>query len=150
MGVSGKRNLINPQIFFKLYYYYITNKKSILLFLFVGTISAAVNIGSFAILWKFFRINYQFAVSVSYVLSVILHFLVNRKLTFEGDHTHFLMQMPRYLTMIIVNYLITLGVTRMVVELLHLTPYLGIIFSISVTINVSYLMMRYWVFPRTT
>lgn len=136
-------------ILLKFYYYFINNKKSILLFLLVGTISAFVNFASFTILWKFANLNYQIAVSAAYVLSVVVHFLTNRKLTFESDHTHFLLQMPRYLTMIFINYLITLTVTHVVVEMLHLTPYIGILLSIGVTINVSYLMLRYWVFPRT-
>ena len=137
-------------IFSHFYHYFTNNKKSILLFLFVGVVSALVNFTSFTILWKFAGVNYQIAVSIAYVLSVVVHFLTNRKLTFESDHTHFLLQMPRYLTMIFVNYLITLSITHMVVEMLHLTPYLGILFSIGVTMNVSYLMLRYWVFPRTT
>lgn len=128
--------------------YYVTHRKSILLFLFVGFLSAAVNFGTFTVLWKWVGLNYKVAVSFAYVLSVIVHFVVNRKLTFQSDHTHFLLQMPRYLTMILINYLITLGITRIVVEVLHLSPYLGILFSIGVTINVSFLMLRYWVFPR--
>ncbi len=136
-------------IFSHFYQYFIANKRSILLFLFVGTVSAIVNFSSFTILWKFVGLNYQLAVSVAYVLSVIVHFLTNRKLTFESDHTHFLLQMPRYLTMIFVNYLITLSVTHIVVEVLHMTPYIGILLSIGVAMNVSYLMLRYWVFPRT-
>jgi putative flippase GtrA len=146
--MSDSRETHPRQIASHFYQYYMANQKSILLFLFVGLLSAAVNLGSFTVLWKFVGINYQVAVSVAYVLSVLVHFVVNRKLTFQSDHTHFLLQMPRYFTMIFINYLITLGVTRMVVELLHMSPYVGILCSIGVTINVSYLMLRYWVFPR--
>lgn len=139
---TQKRHLVSH-----CYQYYLANQKSILLFLFVGVLAATVNFGSFTVLWKVVGLNYQVAVSVAYVLSVLVHFVVNRKLTFQSDHTHFLLQMPRYFTMIFINYLITLGVTRMVVELLHMSPYVGILCSIGVTINVSYLMLRYWVFP---
>lgn len=141
--------LTKRQILSGPYYYFIANKRSILLFLFVGTLAAAVNFSSFTLLWKFVSLNYQVALSVAYVLSVIVHFVANRCLTFQSNHTHFLLQMPRYLIMIFINYLITLGVTRIVVEIVHMTPYLGILLAIGVTINTSYLMLRYWVFPRS-
>ncbi len=132
----------------RLYQYALANKKSIFLFLLVGTLSAAVNFASFTIFWKWIGLNYQVAVSIAYVLSVVVHFVANRKLTFQSDHTHFLLQMPRYLTMIFINYITTMVVTRMVVEVFHLSPYLGILCSIGITINISYLLLRYWVFPR--
>jgi len=143
-----KCSLIRRKFFSGSYSYFITNKRSILFFLFVGTLAAAVNFASFTFLWKFISLNYQIALSVAYILSVIVHFVANRWLTFQSHRTHFLLQMPRYLTMIFINYLITLGVTRVVVEILHMTPYLGILFAIGVTINTSYFMLRYWVFPR--
>jgi putative flippase GtrA len=136
------------RIFSHLYCYVIANKRAIFLFLLVGALSATVNLASFAFLWQYCGLNYQIAVSIAYTLSVALHFVANRKLTFQSDHTYFLLQMPRYFTMLFINYLITLGITRLVVETLHLTPYLGIVLSIGVTMNVSYLMLRYWVFPR--
>lgn len=99
-------------------------------------------------LWRWAGIHYQLAVSIAYVLSVIVHFSANRCIAFEGKDIHFMRQMPRYLAMIFINYCITLMVTRFVVEVLALTPYLGIIFSIGITINTSYFMLRYWVFPK--
>ncbi|MCD6038602.1 MAG: GtrA family protein [Gammaproteobacteria bacterium] len=136
------------RFFSYLYSYFLANKRSIVLFLCVGTLSAAVNFSSFTLLWKLVGLNYQIALSVAYVLSVTVHFIANRCLTFQSHHIHFLLQMPRYLTMIFINYLITLGITRTVVELLHVTPYLGLLLAIGVTMNTSYLMLRYWVFPR--
>ena len=140
----------NKELLLYLNQYIRTNKKSILLFLFVGGLSAAIYFASFTVLWKWVGFNYKVAVSIAYALSVIVHFTANRKLTFQSDHTHFLAQMPRYFSMILINCLITLSVTRMVVELLHMSPYFGILLSIGVTINVSYLLLRYWVFPRVT
>lgn len=134
--------------FFSPYYYVIANKRSILFFLFVGALATVVNLASFTLFWKFIKLNYQIALSVAYVLSVIVHFVANRGLTFQGRHIHFLRQMPRYLAMLFINYLITLGVTRMVVEVMHITPYMGILLAIGVTMNTSYFMLRYWVFPR--
>ncbi len=108
-----------------------------------------VNLGFFCLLWKFAGVNYTLAVSIAYFLSVIVHFFANRGIAFEGRNKHFIRQMPRYLTMIFINYCITVMITRFVVEVLLLTPYLGIILAIGVTVNISYIMLYYWVFPKT-
>ncbi len=144
----GALDKLGVNVVSRIYSYFIDNKKSILFFIAVGTVSAIVNLGSFGLLWKCGGVNYQLAVSVAYLLSVIVHFAANRRIAFEGHHTHFVRQMPRYLTMIFINYLITLVVTHSVVEWLSWTPYLGIVLSIGITINTSYFMLRYWVFPQ--
>jgi putative flippase GtrA len=141
----NKQNLYGVLLLWR---YYLANKRSILLFLTVGTISAIVNFGSFSLLWNVCGINYKLAVSIAYFLSVVVHFFANRRITFASHNIHFLRQMPRYLTMIFINYLITLMVTRFTVEVLLLSPYIGIVLSIGVTINTSYFMLRYWVFPK--
>lgn len=135
-------------LFIKIYQYFLHNKKTILRFGVVGTVSALVNLGSFYVLWRWLGIHYSLAVSISYALSVIVHFCANRNIAFEGKHIHIARQMPKYFAMIFINYIITLLVTRFVVEILGLTPYLGIILAIGITINTSYFMMRYWVFPK--
>jgi putative flippase GtrA len=138
----------NLDFFLKLYHYFLNNKKTILLFLSIGSLSAIVNLGSFYLLWKFAGMNYQLAVSVAYLLAVIVHFSANRCIAFERHDIHFVRQMPRYLTMIFINFAITLIITRFCVEVLSFTPFLGIVIAIGITTNVSYLLMRYWVFPR--
>lgn len=123
---------------------YHTHKKSILLFLTVGTLSAIVNFVSFTLLWKI--MDYRIAVSIAYVLSVIVHFSANRNLTFNSRDTNMLQQLPRYLTTIILNYFITLSVVHVVVETFNQSPYLGIFCSIGATVGVSYTLLRFWVF----
>lgn len=133
----------------KLYCYFIENRKSILFFLLIGIISATVNLGSFGIMWKWIGMNYQLAVSIAYILSVIVHFSANRCIAFERRDKHFVRQLPRYFATLFVSFCVTLIVTRFVVEVLSWTPYLGIVMSIGITININYLMLRYWVFPKT-
>lgn len=123
--------------------------KSALKFLTVGAISAVVYFASFTLLWKFFGLNYKLAVSIGYVLSVIVHFTANRVLTFRSHGQQLFQHIARYLVMITINYLITLAVVHLMVAVLKLSPYLGIVLSIGSTTGLGYLMAKFWVF-RTT
>ena len=124
----------------------IRHKISIFLFLCVGTISAIVNIGSFGILYNYFHLHYQISVTIAYFLSVLVHFTANRRFTFKNHTTHFIPQLQRYITMLITNYLITLSVVQIMVEILHFSPYIGIMSAIACTISISYFMSRFWIF----
>jgi len=120
--------------------------RAALTFLTVGGISAAINFGSFAVLWNYFHINYKIAVSVAYVLAVIFHFTANRRYTFKS-HGHSLWKhLKKYLVMITINYLLTMLVVHIAVETLSLSPYLGLVMSIGVTVGVGYLLSKFWVF----
>lgn len=54
----------------------------------------------------------------------------------------------KYLIMLFANYLITLSVTTVTVELLRLNPYFGIVFSTFATTFSSFLLMKHFVFVR--
>lgn len=127
---------------------YHEHKKTVPLFLFVGIVSLAVNVGSFTIFWRVLKIDYRIAVSLAYVLSVIVHFYLNRSLTFkiQGKPTH--QQFIKYLMMIAINYFMTLLVMYLVVEKIHWSPYIGILAAIGATVGISYLLLRYWVFAE--
>src|SRR3990167_4517352 len=84
------------------------DKTSLFAVLFVGLLSAAVNLGSFGILFNFFHLNYQIAISIAFVLAVIVHFTANRQLTFKPHTTQFFPQLQRYSVMLVTNYFITL------------------------------------------
>jgi putative flippase GtrA len=134
----------------KLYRFFIDNRLSILSFLTVGAIAAVINFASFVLFWNFIQLNYQIAVSFSFILSVIFHFTANRHFTFKNNTTKCHRQLPRYLIMVFINYFTTLIVICSVVEFLHGSPYLGNLIAIGVTVNIGYIMSRFWVFVTTT
>ena len=125
------------------------DKKSILIFLTIGALSAAVNIISFSILWNGLKINYQVSASIAYVLGVLFHFFANRHITFKSGNVHLMQQVPKYLVMIILNYFITITVIKLCVETLYLSPYLGIVIAIGTTVSISYWMSRLWIFQTS-
>lgn len=126
------------------------HSKSIAAFLTVGALSAVLNFCAFSFLWKIMGIPYQYAVSIAYVLSVIFHFTGNRNVTFKSREPNLLLQVLKYLTMVLTNYLITLSIVHFVVEKLHCSPYIGIIASIGTTVWAGYLMSRLWVFRKVS
>lgn len=117
-------------------------------FLTVGAIAAVVNIGSFFFLFQFTSLNYEVSISISYILSVIFHFTANRRFTFKRHDVHFYHQLPKYLCMVLFNYIITLGVMYFIVEVTQLSPYVGNVAAIGMTVMTGYAMSRYWVFTQ--
>jgi len=131
-----------------IYNFYHGHKKTVLLFLIVGLSSAIVNFGSFALLWQVMHIDYRIAVSFAYMAAVTVHFFANRNLTFKARNTHTLHQLPKYFTMIGINYLVTLFVVHIVVEKLNQSPYVGLVAAIGVTMGINYTLLRFWVFTE--
>ena len=122
------------------------NRVSIAWFIIVGTLCAGVHLSSFQLLWKIAHVHYQVAVSIAYVLSVLVHFFANRQVVFKNHTTELAVQLPRYIFMLAINYLVTLLVVSVAVEILSLQPIVGIVLAIGCTVNVSYLLSRFWVF----
>ena len=122
------------------------NIHSISMFLVVGALSAMINFSAFTVLWKVIGINYQMAVVVSYILSVIFHFTANKRFSFKSRRTNFSQHIVKYLIMISLNGGINFLMVRLVVEFAHLSPYIGLVLGIGVTMNISYILLRYWVF----
>lgn len=120
--------------------------RTFLTFLTVGAISAIVNFSSFSLFWGLFKINYQTSISISYIFSVIFHFTANRRFTFNSKHENIKSQIPRYLVMVAVNYCITLLTMYYVVSIMKLSPYLGTVSAIGMTVGTGYLMAKFWVF----
>lgn len=116
-------------------------------FLIVGFTTAFIYFATFTLFWKWVGLSYTLSVSVSYFVAILFHFNANRFFTFKNHEQSMIRQLSRYAFLILINYVITVLILRLTVEVLNLSPYLGIIFSVGITVNFSYLIARYWVFP---
>ena len=112
----------------------------------VGSLTAGIYISLFTLLLKALNGNYQIAVSISYVVAVVLHFTANRKFTFKSRTNMLSQQLPRYLIMLVINYFITLTFMHVAIEVCHLPPYLGIVFTICATGVLNFLIYKFWIF----
>ena len=128
------------------YFYKWIDYPSAIKFLAVGATSALVYFLSFSVLWHFIHFTYQIAVSIAYALSVVVHFTANRRITFRAHGHALAAQLTKYFVMVAINYGITLWIMHGIVTNLNLTPYLGIMCSIALTVATGYLMAKFWVF----
>jgi putative flippase GtrA len=145
MGIMTEK--LRRHLLIEFYQFINTHKVAMLLFASVGALSALTNFMCFTLFWKLVGLNYQLAVSIAYVISVLVHYIGNRNLTFKSTgENNLLSQLAKYLMLVIFNYCITLIVMHITVKKLLLSPFLGIIFAIGVTVMNGYLLSYFWIF----
>lgn len=116
-------------------------------FLCVGGFSAVVNFGSFTAMWHYLHWPNALSVTVSYFLSVLVHFLGNRYITFhETKHQPLWDNLKKYGVMVFINYFISLLIVHVGVNNFHLLPPLTVVISIIVTVGLGFLLSKKWVF----
>lgn len=115
-------------------------------FLFVGASTAVLQFLTLAFLLEKVRFNYKIAAALAFVISVVFHFLANRYFTFRMNGPPRLAQVVRYLAIVLINLLLTVGVTILSVEILHWGAYVGTALSIMSTVLIGYFGSKYWVF----
>ena len=117
-------------------------------YLVVGGITALIYFGLIALSEEFLGLDYRIGVSIAYVVAAMFHFLANRKFTFRVTDYQLIHQGARYLGVLVLNYLITLGVVSVFVDTLGGSTYLGAAFSIVITVGIGYFASKFWVFRK--
>ena len=118
-------------------------------FVTVGFVTFGINFSFFHLFYGLFRWDYRIAVSLAYVITVISHFSLHRLFTFGAAEQQFVHNAGKYLLMLAVNYGITLAMVAFVVEIVALSPYIGVIASTAATASTSFFVMKYFVFKST-
>jgi len=124
-----------------------THRKTATSFILVGFITAIIYFSIFSIIWKLLGINYKISVSIAYIITMLFHFTMNKKVTFKNHSTTINSQILRYIAMVSVNYLLTIVIVHIFVEILKTNPYTGIFFAVGGTVLSGYFLARFWVFP---
>jgi putative flippase GtrA len=116
-------------------------------FLLVGAASAGTQFG---VLFLFdvcaFSINRS--ISASYVASVLVHFLGNKYFTFRSVSNVDAIEVLRYLSVALINYLITICIVWFFIEMLDSNKYIATMASISTTVGIGFLLSKLWVFKK--
>jgi putative flippase GtrA len=126
------------------------NFYSICAFLSIGLITAILYFSAFTFFWKFIDINYKTSVTLAYIFAITFQFLSNRHITFRSSDSGVTSQVLKYFILVSLNYLITYFVVAFIVEVLNLSPYLGIIASIIITFGIGFLLSKFWIFRSTS
>ena len=126
--------------------YIIFHRLQLTKFVVVGLIACSIYFSSFYLFYSVSGLDYRVASSISYVLTLICHFLLHRIFTFKAMQLNVTSAGWRYLLMLAVNYLIMLTVVWCSTSFLKLSPYIGLFFSMCITANISFFSMKYFVF----
>ena len=118
-------------------------------FLLVGLITAFFYLGIFALLWKIMDMNYHVAVSIAYVVSIVIYFFTHRHVTFKNTNNAIKQQLPKFIAMILFNYIITITVVHISVEVFSLQPYFGTVIAIGANTLSNYFIAKLWVFKHS-
>lgn len=130
------------------------NKISFYKFIFTGSITFALN---YFLVWFFFdlfHLDYKKSISFAYLAVVFAHFFLNRQFTFSSDSKffsikkNFFIHVIKYLSMLIINYSVTMLFAFFIVQISHKSPYLSIFVSTCFTSILSYLLMKYFIFYK--
>lgn len=117
-------------------------------FLLVGGVSALVQFLVLALCLQLLDFGYLPSSAVAYVTSVAFHFLANRYFTFRLNGTPSLTEVRRYVAIVVLNFIVTMTITTLTVEIFNLTPYIGTIFSIVATVGITFVSGKYWIFKQ--
>jgi putative flippase GtrA len=114
----------------------------------VGIATFGINFGAFSIFYGVLQHQYAIAASLAYAVTVVCHFLLNRFFTFGAGGQALSHNAPRYGLMLLLNYLITLLAQWFTVEVLRLSPYLGVVVATIGTAVTSFFLMKHFVFRQ--
>jgi len=125
-------------------------KRAFIWFISVGIIVLILYYTIFKILNAVLMLDYKLAISISYVVAVTCHFLMNKTFTFRRNNVNLDRQVIRYIVTCAINYLITIIVVELTVKRLLFPADFGLIASIFITVLSGYLLTRFWVFRHET
>jgi len=123
-----------------------SHKLQLIIFVAVGLISFAINLGSFHVFYAMAQLDYKLAASIAYVITLICHFLLHRTFTFRAVDQKVAHSAWKYLLMLGLNYTSLLVVMWFFVDIINGSPYIGLVSSTGITAFTSFFMMKYFVF----
>lgn len=92
------------------------------------------------------RLGYHLAVTIAYTAAIAVSFLANRTLTFKARGGRAAAQLIRFLVCAGLNYLLTLAIVTLGVEVINLNAYWSVLISLLITTPVGFVLFRNWVF----
>jgi putative flippase GtrA len=126
--------------------YSISDYRKIFRFLLIGGFTFVMYYSILWICFSFASLPYVGAVAIAYSASIIFHFLANRRVTFNADGVELWRQLPRYIALALLNYVIQLGVIRVCYGMYGIDFYISAFLGVMLTMITGYLLMNSWVF----
>ena len=115
----------------------------------VGGSTMLLNLGVFHLFFSTLEIDYRVALTMAYVLSIVMHYILSRFFTYKSTSVLTGYSMASYIILLLINYGIAFCATWLAKEVLGLMPHYGIILSACITVFISYFYMKYVVFSES-
>lgn len=128
--------------------YFLTHYLQIIKFVAVGITTFFINLCFFHLFFGLLKIDYQIAISMSYLITVLSHFTLHRFFTFNVKNQFLTGNAVKYLGMLGLNYVGTLTAMWCVVNIAKYSPYFGVLASTGMTAFTSFFVMKYFVFKK--
>ena len=112
----------------------------------IGFVTFGINLASFHLFYGLLSLDYITSATLAYPIAVVSHFLLHRFYTFCAGEQAMLANFGKYLIMLAVNYVSTIAVIWLAVEIQGLSPYFGLIASTAISACLNFLMMKHFVF----
>ena len=120
-------------------------EKSFHRYLFVGVSTVVIDYALLFILSSHLGKGVLSAVSIAYWTAIIYNFLVNKYWTFEDNDSLNGIQLAKYIGLLIINYLVTLGVVAGL-QSAGISEYLAKLVALGITISWTYFIYKKLVF----
>jgi putative flippase GtrA len=115
----------------------------------VGGLTAVLYFSILFLTVSILQVHHTLAVSISYFCGTIFHFSANKIFTFGSKNPKILTEALRYICLVVLNYIITLIVVYIVVDVSGQSTYIGVGVAIAVTVGLGYGVSKLWVFQHS-
>jgi putative flippase GtrA len=113
-------------------------------FLFVGLVVTTIDLG---VTWLILILTGTsiFSVTIGFIAGLIASYLLHATISFSAPLSP-LIQIPRFLTLIAINYLETISIVLLATKQIGLPTMLGKLASLPVVAITSYLLSKHWIY----
>lgn len=115
-------------------------------YLTVGLLTMMIQMSFTALNIEILEMDYSVGVGLAYFGAVCFHFFANRKFTFSVSHKNWYRQLPRYIVLLLTNFIITIVIVTFLVENLYASAYLSTLVAIAVTVGIGFMASKIWVY----
>ncbi len=116
-------------------------------FILVGGFSALIDVGLVGLL-LYAHFPDMASVTIGFLAGVIANYILHAKVTFQVTSMT-AGSITRYLTVLFINYLITVGIIQILSIVFETPTLVGKIISLPIIAIVGFTLSRYWVFRET-
>jgi putative flippase GtrA len=111
-----------------------------------GGIGAGIDLGLYAIIITFTSVNYLLANAISFSLGTLVVYFLQKEWTFQYQEDKNVLLFSKYISFVMVTYLLNNLILIICIELLYITPILSKVIQIFISFLWGYTVSKKFVF----